>query len=152
MRNINRIPIILQFFLRNFEVYNNFVNDNNYLIHGAFKLNIVKITHEWTKYPDYRFGQLLYNMNLLSNDSSYNIEEVDWLIKNNYFKPEDILFWGSMYDKDENLLSETKYILLKDLELEHIKNIIKYFERHKTIDKIDKRYLKYFNERINNEG
>jgi len=147
MRNINRIPIILQFFLRNFEAYNKFINDDNYLIHGAFRLNIVKITHEWTKYPEYRLGQLLYNMDLLTNDSSYHIEEDNWLINNNYFDYEDIKFWGINFDINNNQLPQTEYKLLKDLTTDHIKNIIKFSKDNNS--KINDNYLKYFNKRIN---
>lgn len=34
--------------------------------------------------------------------------------------------WGVNYDKDMNKLPETKYVLLKDLDTEHILNIITY--------------------------
>lgn len=147
MRNINRIPIILNFFLRNHEAYNKFVNNEDYLAHGAFKLNIVKITHEWTKHPDYRLGQLLFNMDLVTNDSSYHIEEDNWLISKDYFKYEDLKFWGINYDKEGNKLSVTEYKLLKDLDTEHIENIIKFFKDRNM--KIQDNYLKYFNKRLN---
>ncbi|MTV61743.1 hypothetical protein, partial [Streptococcus pneumoniae] len=35
--------------------------------------------------------------------------------------------WGNSYDKDNNRLKETKYVLLKDLETSHILIILSYF-------------------------
>jgi hypothetical protein len=40
--------------------------------------------------------------------------------------------WGNNFDKDFNLLPETQWILLKDLETAHIINILIYFT--KTLD------------------
>lgn len=40
--------------------------------------------------------------------------------------------WGRNYDKDMNKLLETEYILLKDLERDHIYNILKYFTKPLT--------------------
>ena len=35
--------------------------------------------------------------------------------------------WGKNYDKDMNRLPKTEYILLKDLDTDHIYNILKFF-------------------------
>ena len=107
---------------------------------------------KWNNNPDQRFGQLLSNLNLVDKeieDHIWNIEEDDWLIQNGYCNIEDIKFWGINYYKNGKKRKSTKYKLLKDLDNDHIQNIIKFFEKYNTLDFLPKDYLKYFNKRIN---
>jgi len=156
VRNLKRIPICLKLLFQN-KILHDFLNTKE-----TKKVELISTIHqnweliekEWIKYPDYRFGQLLCNLNLvdkLVENIIWNIEEDDWLIKNNYVNIEDIKFWGVNYDKNEKPLKETEFKLLKDLELDHIKNIIKFFEKYNSLDKLNKKYLEYFNKRINEQ-
>ena len=106
----------------------------------------------WEKHSDYRWGQLLSNLRLVDKETEnhiWNIEEDDWLIKNGYCNIEDIKFWGVNYYKNGKKRKSTKYKLLKDLDNDHIKNIIIFFEKYNSLDKLNKEYLEYFNKRIN---
>lgn len=147
MRRPERIPIIFKFFKNNPKAYYRFIgeryNKDNHGLIGKQQLDF------WLKYPDLRFGQLLVNLNLVKPQLTGKLfykEEVDWLLEHKYFKPEELLFWGRSLDKNNNPLPKTEYILLKDLKLDHIKNIIKYFEENNR--RINKVYMKYFEKRI----
>ena len=145
MRNSKRIPICLKLF-RKKEVFLKFYNDESR--YRNFIKNYKYIKDIWKKYPDLRFGQLLINEGFIEDGYQWNIEESNWLQENNFIRPEYIEFWGINYDKNEIRLKETKFKLLRNLELEHIKNIIKFFERHNAIKQLNKKYLEYFNKRI----
>ena len=152
MRNSKRIPICLKLLFQNKILYHFLGTDTS---GWAKKLheNWDLIEKEWLKSPDQRFGQLLSNLGLVSKEIEYyiwNIEkEDDWLIQNGYCDIEDIKFWGINYYKNGKKRKTTKFILLKDLDIDHIQNIIKFFEKYNTLDFLPKDYLKYFNKRIN---
>ena len=59
------------------------------------------------------------------------------------------IFWGINYFKNGKQRKTTKYKLLRDLDLEHIQNIIKFFEKYNAVNQIPIRYLNYFKNRIN---
>lgn len=148
MRNPNRIPIILKFFRENPTQLSMFL----------FNIKLTKpveLSEEfekfWLENPDLRLGQALINYNVIKDSTVWFKEEDNWLIDHGYFKLEEIKFWGVNYDKEGNRLPETQYKLLKDLDIEHIKNIIKWFEKHNPLDKINPFYLEYFNKRLNEE-
>lgn len=70
-----------------------------------------------------------------TNTQVYNDEIVNLI--------EDIreqFLWGRNYDKDNNLLKETEYILLKDLTTDHIIAILIYFTKSLTIDQTISNY------------
>ena len=149
MRNKFRIPIILDL-MRNTTALKLFLNNNNIflIVHS----NLKEIEKEWDDCPDYRFGQLLSNMDLVPKeieDGIWNIEEDDWLIKNGYCNIEDIKFWGINYYKNGKKRKTTKFKLLKDLDTDHIENIIKFFEDQNMLHRLNKEYLEYFNKRVN---
>ena len=61
-----------------------------------------KIIEEfWMDNPDLRLTQVLVVKDIVSNafGTWYYKEEVDYMIKNKFVKPEELLFWGS-YGKD----------------------------------------------------
>lgn len=152
MRNPNRIPICLTLF-SNENVLLNFLKDPNKYLRTNIYYNWDLIKETWLKYPDLRFGQLLCNLRLIPDidieDEIWSIEEDNWLIDNGYCKLEDIKFWGVNYYKNGKKRKSTKYKLLKDLDLDHIKNIIKFFENYNNLTYLNKQYLEYFNKRIN---
>jgi len=88
MRNKNRIPIVLNIFENNDKALIEFLGTNSSkLIHNIYD-NWDEIDETWNKYPDLRFGQLLVNLRLIPSidieNKIWNIEENNWLIKNNY--------------------------------------------------------------------
>ena len=154
MRNKHRIPICLKLLFQN-KILHHFLSTK-----VTKKVELLSILHQnweliekkWNNNPDQRFGQLLSNVNLVDKeieDHIWNIEEDDWLIQNGYCNIEDIKFWGINYYKNGKQRKSTKYKLLKDLDNDHIQNIIKFFEKYNALDQLPKDYLKYFNKRIN---
>ena len=151
MRNPNRIPICLKLLFQNKMLYHFLGTDTS---EQAKKLheNWDLIEKEWLKSPDQRFGQLLSNLGLVSKEIEnhiWNIDEDDWLIQNGYCNSEDIKFWGINYYKNGKQRKSSKDKLLKDLDIDHIRNIIIFFEKYNSLDKLNKEYLEYFNKRIN---
>ena len=157
MRNPNRIPICLKLLFPNITL-SKFLGD--YPEHKHIKCGYAKRIHEnweliektWKEYPDLRFGQLLCNLRLIPDldveNHIWNIEEDDWLIKNGYCNIEDIKFWGSIYDEHNHKRKEIEFILLKNLTNSHIRGILKWFDDQNALDQINKKYLEYFNKRL----
>ena len=152
MRNKNRIQIVLDLML-NKEILLHFLNTSSQKLIDDLYNNWEEIEEEWLKYPDCRLGQLLVNLNLIPSKNIehiiWNIEEDDWLIKNGYCNIEDIKFWGVNYYKNGKQRKSTKYKLLKDLDNDHIQNLIKWSEDQNALHRLNKEYLEYFNKRIN---
>lgn len=152
MRNKKRIPICLDLFL-NKETLLHFLNTSSQKLIDNIYENWDEIKARWKEYPDLRFGQLLCNLRLIPSldieNRIWNIEEDDWLIENKYCNIEDIKFWGSIYDEHNHKRKEIQFILLKDLTNSHIKGILKWFNDQNALNQINKRYLEYFNKRLN---
>lgn len=152
MRNPNRILIIHKKLFEK-DVLEHFLNSSNNILISELHKYHNYIVQCWINNPDLRFGQLLCNIGLITDkeieDHIWNIEETLWLVDNNYCSFEDVHFWGINYFKNGKKRKSTKYKLLRDLDLDHIKNIIKFFEDNNAIERIPKRYLNYFNKRIN---
>lgn len=149
MRNKLRIPIICNYFHKK-EILQKFTGMKN--VDNIID-NYTSVMLEWNKCADVRFGQLLSNMNLVdkeSEDRIWNTEEDDWLISRKYCNVEDVSFWGVNYYKNGKKRKTTKFKLLIDLDIEHIKAIIVFFEKYNSIDRLNKNYLEYFNRRIKN--
>lgn len=141
MRNPNRIPIIIKFFKENPHELNKFLG-----IEVNVKETMILVKQFWNTVPDLRMGQLLINLGVTVRDQCWFTEEVDWLIEHGYFKFEELHFWGTNFYKNGKRKPKTVYKLLKDLDLDHIENIIKFNKERGQ--RIDQRYLKYFYKRI----
>ena len=151
MRNKKRIPFCLKLLFVNKTLYH-FLGTNTPGWAKKLHENWHLIENTWLLNPDLRFGQLLCNLNLVDEnieDHIWNIEEDDWLVENNYCNIENIKFWGVNFYKNGKRRKTTKFKLLKDLDIDHIENIIKFFEKHNAINQLNKEYLEYFNKRIN---
>ena len=84
----------------------------------------------WNKNPDQRIGQVLVNLGILPDRVPiYYAEESDILMNQGY-APEECIFWTSIYDENENLMSPPKSNLICDLSIDHIKNILSYMDRN----------------------
>jgi hypothetical protein len=79
------------------------------------------IESEWLKNPDLRFGQLLINLGLVDNSiGTWRYELSDYPIPLDVAR--GILTWGT-YGK--NGKGKYKEVYLKDLDTDHIKQILK---------------------------
>jgi len=155
MRQKLRIPIVLEIFKQtNNGVFQKFLGLDNFQtlqVIDKIEMQTPKLKTFWERNPDQRLGQLLSNMFVVDKDTEnriWNIEEDDWLIENGYCNIEDIKFWGVNYYKNGKKRKTTKFKLLKDLETDHIENIIKFFEDQNMLHRLNKEYLEYFNKRI----
>lgn len=145
MRRPERIPIVLDIMFASSDIIGAFTGSLDTT--ELFK-NREGIEEYWKENYDQRFGQVLINLELCNDNLSlWNKEEVEWLISNGYCKVEDISFWGNSFDKDNNRLPETRYILLKDITDSHIDGILDYYQGR--LDRLNPDYLKYFEGRIN---
>ncbi len=157
MRPIERIPVVMNLMFNLHTENNNsphiplnifLQNDNSRISRfNLIYLERFNVMYYWIQNPDQRFGQVLFNLGL-SDDSMYNVEEDDWLISKKYCKVEDIKFWTSYLDENNQRLTVPRKKLLKDLDIDHIRNIIKFFEDRDNLTKMDGKYLEYFDERI----
>ena len=78
---------------------------------------------------DLRFTQFLFNNGLVSTDADYHVEE--WELLQRMFpnlQMREYVLWGTFGKTGK---SKLKYILIKDLETDHIKNILKDVKRIK---------------------
>lgn len=141
MRNPKRIPIIIKFFKENPHELDKFCGLE---VNHRWVINDLK--NLWKNMSDLRMGQLLITSGTIPDGQCWNTEEVNWLIEHGYFKFEELNFWGTNFYKNGKRKPKTVYKLLKDLDLDHIKAIIKF---NKDRDQqINQKYLEYFNKRI----
>jgi len=78
----------------------------------------------WYDNPDQRIGQVLINLNLIPDSVDIWMDEDYKILIDQGIPPREILFWGRNYDKDMNLLPKTEFLLIKDMETDHIKAIL----------------------------
>jgi hypothetical protein len=84
-----------------------------------------KIKKFWMADHDLRFSQVLINMGYLDNIPGiwYFTEDDDVLIHAG-LEPREVVYWGQNFDANMNRLPSTKWILIKDMSLDHIKAVI----------------------------
>jgi len=129
MRLKERIPIFLELISGELvNIFDNIWKLNEYTDFDMFAdfYNIEEIKEFWLKNPDLRFSQVLINLKMLPNIPGfwYYLEENDILEKLGK-EPREYLLWGQNYDKDMNLLPETIFKPIKNLNIGHIKAILK---------------------------
>jgi hypothetical protein len=154
MRNPERIPIILKYLdLKQF-IIDLKVFDDDQMIDTLidFHTSKEKVKNFWKENPDYRLVQVLIALNFLPNSPGfwYYTEEEDYLLEKDLIKFEDIKFWGVNYYKNSRKRPKTKFKLLKDLDIEHIRAILKYFGNRDN--QINPKYLQYFKKRLLEEN
>lgn len=142
MRIKERIPIFME--KVNFKIYLDkfkISDDDKFIFLKNFNDNKNYILNIWLENQDMRFSQILIKLNILPNlpGSWYYIEDDDILIEQGISQRE-ILFWGT-YGK--NGKQPFKWVLLKNMNTEHIKAVII------TQKQIKKTYKKALNEEIN---
>lgn len=119
MRVKERIPIILNKinwfdFIQNLGCFDN----SQEIADKCISLKNV-IEEFWLDNPDLRLTQVLVIKDIVPNSLGtwYYKEEVDYMIKNKFVKPEELLFWGT-YGKDGK--QPLKMIAINDMDSEHL--------------------------------
>lgn len=84
-----------------------------------------KFIKYWLTNPDQRVGQALINCGLVPDSMHIYMDEVQDILLDQGVEPREFLFWTSLFDKEGNRLEESITRLIKDLESDHIKNILK---------------------------
>lgn len=107
-----------------------------------------KFVKMYSNYPNLRLTQILVNCNIIPNypGSWYYTEDVKLMIESEVLAFEEISFWTIIYDKNGELIDRPIFKLLKDMEEDHIKAILKDVENKKLT--LSSAYEKYFKERI----
>lgn len=131
MRQIERIPIFLNLVEGQMttildEIFNLQIPENQLdIIVDNIYDSWDFILNEWKNNPDWRFTQVLVNLEFIPNYPGmwYYTEESEILVSLG-IDAREYLLWGKNYDKDMNRLPETQYALIKDLETDHIKSIL----------------------------
>lgn len=97
----------------------------NLLVKQGFFTN--EQLEDWKKSPDLRLAQYLINNNLVQEDRDiYNFQDECWVtMEKLWFKRRDFAMRG-WYGKDWKW--ELEYKIIKDMDDEHIENIIKHME------------------------
>jgi len=57
----------------------------------------------------------------------------------------EVMTWGQNYDKDKNLLSKTNWILIKNLNQDHLLALIEYTKSNIELNEIFRNELEYRN-------
>ena len=141
MRCKERLPIVYNIFKNRKDLFFKFIENVDEQSWERFIENYESLLESNIKYFDIRFGQHLINEGIIWDGNAWYKEEVDFLVKEGVRKYEEIHFWGS---RGENGDEPLKFTALQDLDLDHIKNIIR------DIPRINPQYLEYFNSRLNN--
>lgn len=84
----------------------------------------------WNENPDQRIGQVLINLGILPDRTTIYCAEESDILMNQGYAPEECIFWTSIYDENENLMSSPKSNLICDLSIDHIENILSYMSRN----------------------
>lgn len=134
MRIKERVPIILDLFKRNKEKVMSYLLKQIFKEEKDTKSLVYNIESKWEdietiykRYPVLRLTQVLVSARVIPNYYGlwYHIEDEDVMVESGVCDPRDIYFWGVNYDKNGDLLPKTEYKLIKDLQTEHIQNILK---------------------------
>jgi hypothetical protein len=130
MRTVKRLRFLYKFFKskKNFKMY---LRD----IVGLESANEIKAWSDefYLKFkngksyhknnPHLRFSQILQDMGLHKIGFWYHIEDEAVLIRLGV-EPREVLYWGNNLSKNNNRLKKTNWMLIKDMDTEHIKAVL----------------------------
>lgn len=85
---------------------------------------LIDIGKYWNLYPDQRIGQVMINLGYIPDRMDIWLDEEWEVLRDQGIAPEEFLTWTSHYDKEGNKLKEPITRLIKDLDIEHINNIL----------------------------
>ena len=137
MRPPERIPIFLNLvdwnkLLFNFKIFK-YQDDIDKTCFKIYK-NLDLIKQYWADNPDLRISQVLVNTNIIRNvpGNWYYREDKTWLDEQG-IAPSEHYYWISRVDKEGNMLKKPKFSLVKDLEKNHLENIINDYNQGKYL-------------------
>ena len=133
--------------MRPIERIDNFIDNVNWKeLYKRWNLDIQKTDKEWKEFAeairiawkqerniDMRIGQLLINLEKIPDTISIWYDDEIEILLSQGFAPEEVIFWTSIYDKEGNLRDKPSTSLMKDLSIEHVKNIANFIEEHNAI-------------------
>lgn len=129
MRTPKRLRFLYKFFRKkkNFKMYLRDIvcleskNEIEYWCEVFYeKFKDIKIFHKTNSHL--RFSQVLQVYNLYKEGFWFHIEDDVMLMK--FVNPREVLYWGNRYSKTNKLLKKVNYILIKDIDTEHIQSIL----------------------------
>lgn len=85
----------------------------------------------WESAPDLRFGQMLINLDYIPDMIAIWMDEDLQILLDQGCEPREVVLWGNNYDVNHNLLPEIRWILIKDMNTDHIKQILKEVENNR---------------------
>ena len=102
----------------------------------------------WVDNTDLRLPQVLINMGIMPNYPGfyYHKEDEDSIISSGILEARDLLFWGNNYDKDNNLLGETRWVKVDEMTTGHLEAIVDLYDAEKI--KVSKFYIEMFKKEL----
>lgn len=102
----------------------------------VYEDNKEAIVDYWEMFPDQRIGQVLINLGLILDGFFIWNDEEYLILEDQGIEPREYYLWGSVFNKDGSVREETKWTVIKDLETEHLHNILKAYY-NKTVSITD---------------
>lgn len=152
MRLKERIPIILK--LIDWNKYLDTIPD----LEDKFKEELLEFLNNedeikelelfWNANPDLRLSQVLINYGVLPNMPGFwYYKEYHDILQAQGIDPREFMFWGRHMNKDGTMLPKPEYILIKDLEDDHLKALVEGKWGNDIYQHYFKTELNYRNER-----
>ena len=147
MRTVKRLRFLYKFFKskKNFKMYLRDIvqleskNEINYWSETFFS-NFQRYKKFHKENPYLRFSQVLQFFNLYKQGFWFFIEDDIMLMK--FVPAREVLYWGNNYSEKGNRLKKTNWVLIKNMDTEHIKRVL---ESNFTNNLV---YLKAFNDEL----
>ena len=102
----------------------------------------------WANNTDLRLPQVLINIGIMPNYPGfyYHKEDEESMISSRILEAKDILFWGNNYDKDNNLLPETRWVRVDEMNTGHLEAIVDLYEAKKM--RVSEVYIEMFKQEL----
>jgi len=130
MRTVKRLKFLYKFFKskKNFKMY----------LRDIVKLESANEIKAWSEcfylcyydlkklhneHPNLRFSQILQHMGLYQSGIWFYKED-DIVLMELGIEPREVLYWGNNLSKNKNRLKKTNWMLIKDMDTEHIKAVL----------------------------
>lgn len=127
--------------------FNSAINNIDKIINDWIKEE-TKFQNFWANNTDLRLPQALINYGILPNYPGfyYHLEDEDSVISSKILTAEEILFWGNNYDKDNNLLPETRWVRVDEMNTGHLEAIVDLYDAEKM--KVSEVYIEMFKKEL----
>ena len=130
MRTVKRLKFLYKFFKskKNFKIYLRDIvglESANEIKAWCeiFYLNFYSTKAHHKDNPHLRFSQILHHMGLYKEGFWYHIED-EAVLMSLGVEPREVLYWGNNLSKNNNRLKKTNWMLIKDMDTEHIKAVL----------------------------